>query len=172
MTVSTSPARAHTARRRIGRRPRASWLLRAVTAAALVIDAVVHLQDAHFYDVGGHWLSEGDLFRIEAVVALAAALLLLVWPTRASWVPAFVVAATAGGAALLFTYADIGPVAGLPNLYEPSWAPPGKTLSATAEGIGALLALTGLVLTHRRWFARTPDRHVQSVARASRLDRA
>jgi hypothetical protein len=37
-------------------------------------------------------------------------------------------------------------------MYEPSWGPPGKMLSAGAEGIGALLALTGLVraLARRR----------------------
>jgi hypothetical protein len=120
-------------------------VLRSATAAALVIDAVVHLQDAHFYDVGGHWLSEGGLFRLQAAAAIAAALLVLVWPRRVSWVPALVVTTSAVAAALLFTYVDVGPFAGLPNLYEPSWAPPGKALSAAAEGIGALLALAGVL---------------------------
>jgi hypothetical protein len=131
--------------------------VRAATSAALVIDAVVHLRDAHYYDSGGHWLSEGDLFRVEAVAALAAAVLVLVWPVRASWLPAFVVAASAAGAAVLFTYVDLGPLAGLPNLYEPSWDSPGKALSATAEGIGALLALTGLLFNRSRWLARATD---------------
>jgi hypothetical protein len=72
---------------------------------------------------------------------------------------AFVVAASAVGAALLFTYVDVGPLAGLPNLYEPSWAPPGKALSATAEAIGALLALAGLVFSRSGWFARAGDAH-------------
>ena len=36
------------------------------------------------------------------------------------------------------------PIAGLPNMYEPSWGPPGKVVSAIAEGAGALLALGGL----------------------------
>jgi len=37
-------------------------------------------------------------------------------------------------------------------MYEPSWGPPGKVFSAWAEGIGALLALIGLIraLAHRR----------------------
>jgi hypothetical protein len=155
MTVTTPPASAQAAPRPTEQRRYGWWVLRVATAAALVIDAVVHLQDAHFYDVSGHWLSEGGLFRIQAVAAFAAALLLLVWTRRASWVPAFVVAATAVGAALLFTYVDTGPLAGLPNLYEPSWAPPGKALSATAEGIGALLALAGLVFSRGGWFTRT-----------------
>jgi hypothetical protein len=154
MTVTTTAASMQTARRRTGRRHDGWWMLRSATAAALVIDAVVHLRDAHFYDVRGHWLSEGGLFRIQAVAALAAALLVLVWPRRASWVPALVIAATAVGAALLFTYVDVGPLAGLPNLYEPSWAPPGKELSATAEGVGALLALAGLLLSRGGWFTR------------------
>jgi len=34
---------------------------------------------------------------------------------------------------------------GLPDMYEPSWGPPGKVLSAWAEGAAALLALTGLI---------------------------
>jgi hypothetical protein len=154
MTVTSPPAGTQTARRQTGQRQYGWWALRAATAAALVIDAVVHLQDAHYYDVAGHWLSEGGLFRIEAVAALVAALLVLVWPVRASFVPAFVVAASAVGAALLFTYVDVGPLAGLPNLYEPSWGPPGKALSATAEGIGALLALAGVVFSRNGWFAR------------------
>ena len=51
-----------------------------------------------------------------------------------------------------YNYVDIGPIAGLPNMYEPSWGPPGKVLSAWAEGAAALLALTGLIraLVQRR----------------------
>ncbi len=47
---------------------------------------------------------------------------------------------------------DVGPLAGLPDMYEPSWGPPGKVVSACAEGAGALLALTGLIraLARRR----------------------
>lgn len=42
-----------------------------------------------------------------------------------------------------FTYINIGPIASLPNMHEPSWGPPGKLRSAYAEGIGCLLALVG-----------------------------
>ena len=48
------------------------------------------------------------------------------------------------GGRVAYTYIDIGPVAGLPNMYESSWGPPGKLLSAVAEGLGALLALAAL----------------------------
>ncbi len=120
------------------------YLLRGCAAAALIVNAVVHWRDAPFYDVAGKTLNQGQLFRIEAVVAVIVALAVLVWPHRAVWVVAFLVAASAVGAAVLYTYVDVGSLAFLPNMYEPSWGPPGKLLSAIAEGAGALFALAGL----------------------------
>jgi hypothetical protein len=121
------------------------YLLRAATAAALIIDAVVHLQDAHFYDANtGSLLSQGQLFRIQAGVAIATAVLLLIWSRWPAWALAFVVTISAFAAVMSYTYLNIGPLAGLPGMHEPSWGPPGKLMSAYAEGIGALLALTGL----------------------------
>jgi hypothetical protein len=75
------------------------------------------------------------------------------WP---AWLFAALVAGSAAAAVVAYTYIDIGPIAGLPNMYEPSWGPPGKLLSAVAEGLGALLALAGLgwALTMRRRAAR------------------
>lgn len=121
------------------------WLLRAGTAAALAIDGVVHLKDAYYYDANtGSLLSQGQLFRIQGVLALIVALAVLVLPRRPVWVLAFLVAASAFGAVVLYTYTDVGALAGLPNMYEPSWGPPGKLLSAIAEGAAALLAAGGL----------------------------
>jgi hypothetical protein len=125
----------------------AGYALRLATAAALVIDAVVHLRDAHFYDVsvGSFLLTQGQLFRIQAGVAIAAALLVLVWPRWPSWLFALLVAGSAAAAVVTYTYVNVGPVGSLlPNMYEPSWGPPGKVFSAYAEGAGALLALAGL----------------------------
>jgi hypothetical protein len=52
----------------------AGYVLRAATAAALVIDAVVHLQDAHFYDANtGSLLDQGQVFRTQAVAAIIVA---------------------------------------------------------------------------------------------------
>jgi hypothetical protein len=119
--------------------------LRAGTAAALIIDAVVHLRDAYFYDANvGALLSQGQLFRVQAVIALVMAVAVLIIPRRLVWVVAFLVAASAFAAVVLYTYVNVGPIAGLPNMYEPSWGPPGKVVSAIAEGAGALLALGGL----------------------------
>jgi hypothetical protein len=134
-----------------GRRARRSglavaYLLAAATAAALVVDAVVHLKDAAFYDANtGALLSQGQLFRIQAVVAIVAALAVLALPRKwPVWLFAALVAGSAAAAVVAYTYIDIGPIAGLPNMYEPSWGPPGKLLSAVVEGLGALLALAGL----------------------------
>ena len=70
-------------------------------------------------------------------------------PWRLIWVVAFAVTASASGAVLLYTYVDVGPVAGPPNMYEPSWGAPGKAVSAIAEGAGAVLALAGLLWATR-----------------------
>jgi hypothetical protein len=126
----------------------ASWTLRVGTAAALSIDAAVHLRNAASYDLVTATISEGALFRVQAGAAIASALLVLVWPRRASWVVAFLVAASALGAVLLYRYVDVGPLGPLPNMYENTWQVPGKLLSAWAEGAAVVLAGLGL-LTHR-----------------------
>ena len=151
------------------------YALRLGAATALVIDAIVHIQDAHFYDANaGALLTQGQLFRIQAVVAIAAAIAVLVWPRWLSWLFAALVSASAAAAVVANTYLDIGPVAGLPNMYEPSWGPPGKLLSAYAEAAGALLALAGLAYTlaRRRAAARGPRPHDAADARLSPSARA
>jgi hypothetical protein len=51
--------------------------LRSVIAAGLVIDTVVHLRIAGDYDRVGLQITEGMLFRVEAAVALFAAIFVL-----------------------------------------------------------------------------------------------
>ena len=150
----------------------AGYALRLATAAALVIDAVVHIQDAHFYDVsvGSFLLTQGQLFRIQAGVAIAAALLVLVWPRWPSWLFALLVAGSAAAAVVTYTYVNVGPVGGLlPNMYEPSWGPPGKALSGYAEGAGALLALAGLVYALARARRAARERAQADEAQDGRL---
>jgi hypothetical protein len=84
------------------------------------------------------------------VLAIVVAAAVLIWPRRLVWAIAFLVAASAVGAVVLYTYVNVGSFAGLPDMYEPSWGPPGKLLSAIAEGAGALLALAGLAWSVRR----------------------
>ena len=134
------------------------WLLTrflgVATAAALAIDAYVHASDAGFYDaVRTSVISQGTLFRLEAAVAALVALALVIRPSRIWFAAAFIVAASALGAVLLYTYVDVGTLGPIPNMYEPTWALPGKVASAWAEGAGLVLAAIGFLTTRR---VRTP----------------
>jgi hypothetical protein len=125
-----------------------SWALRVGTAAALWVDAAVHLRDAPAYDAVKATLTQGGLFRAEAVVAIAAGLLVLIWPRPMSWAVALLVGASALAAVLLYRYVDVGARGPLPDMYENTWQVPGKLLSAYAEGAAVVLAGLGL-LVHR-----------------------
>ncbi|HVY11445.1 MAG TPA: hypothetical protein VHB18_14995 [Mycobacteriales bacterium] len=123
--------------------------LRLLTAAGLVIDAIVHLDFAGRYDPIGGTLSQGDVFRIESSVALLLALLLLVAPWRRSiFLAAFLVAGSAFGGVVLYRYVNVGPIGPVPNMYEPIWFGQ-KTLSAYAEAVAAIAALAGLAPTFK-----------------------
>jgi hypothetical protein len=135
--------------RPVTRSPIVSWALRTGTAAALGIDAAVHLHNAPAYDAVKATFTQGGLFRAEAGVAIAVALLVLVWPRRATWAAALLVAGSALGAVLLYRYVDVGSLGPLPNMYENTWQVPGKLISAYAEGAAVLLAGVGL-LVHRK----------------------
>jgi hypothetical protein len=97
----------------------------------------------------GATVTQGQLFRAEAGLAVAAGLLVLVRPRRSSWVAALAVGASALAAVLLYRYVDLGSLGPLPDMYENTWQVPGKVLSASAEGAAVVLAGLGL-LTHRK----------------------
>ena len=146
-------------------RPRStiiSWTLRVGTAAALGIDAAVHWQNASAYDAVTATLSQGELFRAEAVLAVAVGLLVLLWPRPGSWVAALAVGASALAAVLLYRYVDLGALGPLPNMYENTWQVPGKLLSAYAEGAAIVLAGLGLVV-HRGVLPRGFRSHCAGV---------
>jgi len=125
-------------------------VLAVVTAVLLAVDAYVHLKYASQYDTfKTSTMSEGDLFRIQGVVAIVVAIALLIWPRVLTWVLAILVAGSAVGAVVLYTYVNVGKLGPIPNLYEGTWDVPGKVPSAVAEGIATLLAIVGLVLTLR-----------------------
>jgi hypothetical protein len=118
-----------------------------VTAALLAIDGYVHFDDAGLYDIGtGAAITQGALFRAEAGVAVVVAIALLVRPHWIVWVVAVAVAAGAAGAVFVYTSVDVGPLGPLPDMYEPTWALPGKRLSAGAETAATLTAIAGLVI--------------------------
>jgi len=126
-------------------------VLAVVTAALLGVDAFVHLHYAHSYDqFKSSTMSEGTLFRIQGVVAIVVGLAVLIWPSVLTWLLALLVAGSAVVAVTLYTYVDVGALGPLPDLYEHTWSPPGKVLSAIAELIAAILAIIGLTLALRR----------------------
>lgn len=126
-----------TSRRRLTRRDGA---LRAVTAAGLLVDAVIHLDLAGQYQAaapGG--IGQGNLFRIQAAAALLTAGFVLLRGTRAAYLGALVTAGAALAAVILYRYVDVPPLGPLPAMYEPLWFP-AKTATAVAEALATLTA--------------------------------
>lgn len=127
------------------------WGLRLLVAACLVTDAVVHLLLASSYgqaSAPGH-LSEGLLFRLESIAALAVTLLVLIRGSRATFAAAFIVAGSAFVAVVLFRYVNVPAFGPLPSMYEPVWFGK-KTVTAVAEGLGAALSAIGFLHAWRR----------------------
>jgi glucan phosphoethanolaminetransferase (alkaline phosphatase superfamily) len=125
-------------------------VLAVVTAILLAVDAYVHLKNASQYDsFKSSVMSEGTLFRIQGVVAIVVAVALVIWPRVIMWVVSLLVAGSAAVAVVLYTYVNVGALGPLPNLYENTWQPSGKVLSAVAEAAAAVLSIIGLVLAVR-----------------------
>jgi hypothetical protein len=134
------------------------------TAALLAIDAYVHFNDAGLYDIGvGAAITQGSLFRAQASIAVVVAIALLVRPHWIVWTVAVLVAASAATTVYLYTSVDVGRLGPLPDLYDPTWALPGKRASALAETVATGLSTAGLVAA--LWTRRTPavkdDEHEQ-----------
>ena len=131
-----------------GRHP---WL-RLVTATGLAVDAAVHWHLAAQFDpvvgTGALHVSQGQLFRLEALLAVVAAVLVLV--VRRWWAVllAFLVAFAGVAAVLLFRYVDLGAFGPVPDMYDPTWYPE-KNLSVVAEAVASVAAAV-LLLTLRR----------------------
>jgi len=134
-------------------------VVRILAAAAFAVDAYVHATNAGIYDPpGGGLVTEGNLFRGEALAAGLVALAVLLRPSRRVWLVAVAIAASALGAVLLYRYVNVGPIGPIPNLYEPTWQVPGKLLSAYAEGAALLLsALASLAPRGRGNRTRGPE---------------
>jgi hypothetical protein len=126
------------------RRSRVSLVLAVLTALGLLYDAKVHLQLADDYDAVGSAVTQGALFRVEAIVAIAVAVAVLVTDRWAVWVAAGLTGLAGVGAVLLYRYVDVGAIGPIPNMYEPVWFGE-KLRSAYAEGAVAALALLRLV---------------------------
>ncbi|MBA2695743.1 MAG: hypothetical protein ACR2FV_07035 [Ornithinimicrobium sp.] len=123
--------------------------VRLAVAAALTIDAVVHLRLASNYQLaapGG--IGGGNLFRVQAVAAILIGIYLLVRPSRLAYAVAALVLLSAFFAVLLYRYVEVPSIGPIPSMYEPIWYAE-KAVSAVAEGFGALLAIVGVALSGR-----------------------
>jgi len=127
------------------RRSRQSLVLAVLAAIGLVYDAKVHLHLAGGYDAVGSTITQGWLFRIEAVVAIGVAVAVLLSDHRLVWAAAGLTGLAGVGAVLLYRYVDVGAIGPIPNMYEPVWYAE-KTRSAVAEGAVAFLWLVREVL--------------------------
>lgn len=124
------------------------WVLILVTLVGLGIDAYVHLHIASSYRlVRTTELSQTDLFRVEAGLAVAAGVWLVVRPGRLSAAVAFLVAAGGVAAVTFYYYVDPGQLGPIPDMYEPVWYSD-KTKSFDGE---ALAAVTSLLLVALYW---------------------
>ncbi|MGH3538269.1 MAG: hypothetical protein ACRDQJ_08205 [Pseudonocardiaceae bacterium] len=132
----------------VRRRSAGEVIARVVVPAGFGYDAYAHLDLAANFDANRALLSQGMLFRAEAVAAVLAAVLMLVIRHRAATLFAVLIAGSALGAVLLYRYVDIGAIGPLPDMYEPTWYPE-KTLSAIAEA-AALLSAARLFTNDRR----------------------
>lgn len=128
------------------RRTATHVVLMAIVVVGLVFDAIVHFRYASAFSNKTSVISETTIFRIQATVALLAALGVLVRPRRYTAAFAFAVAASALVAVVLYRYVDVGKLGPLPNMYDPYWAPAGKWLSAIGEALAAVAA-AGLFAT-------------------------
>ncbi|MEV0667075.1 hypothetical protein ACIBI3_38260 [Actinomadura luteofluorescens] len=124
-------------------------ILRLIVAAGLAADAIVHWKfapDMAFVQGGS---IDGDLlFRVQAAVAGVVAVIVLTYATRWAYALAFLVAASAAGALVLYYYVDVGALGPLPDMHEPVWYLE-KTISLAGEGGAALAALVGVFAAGR-----------------------
>jgi hypothetical protein len=127
------------------------WLLRVITAAGLAVDAYLHWRLAPDFDslvgTGSPQISQGQLFRLEAVLALIAMVLVLATGHRLAAAFAFMIAAGGLAALLLYGYVEVGGIGPLPDMYDPVWST-GKVVSAVAEAVAALGALCLFLMPH------------------------
>lgn len=118
--------------------------LRVMTAAGLLVDAVIHLYLASSYqEAAPGGIGEGNLFRTQAVAALLLAVLVLARGSRMAYLASAIVAAAALGAVLIYRYVDLPALGPLPPMYEPLWFPT-KAATAVAEAVALTGALIGL----------------------------
>ena len=127
--------------------------LTGVVVAGLAIDAYIHLNLAGQYSGMTATLTQGALFRVEAAMAIVAAVVLLIKPGRLTAAFAALVAGGGVVALLLYYFVNVGPIGPLPNMYEPIWYSQ-KVVTLVAQTLATVAAL-GLAATYSRRTAKT-----------------
>lgn len=125
--------------------------LRALAAAGLLVSAYVHLRLAPRYDLLGGQITVGALFRVQAVLAVVAVLVLAVRRPMAWW-PAAVVAAASLVALVGTVYVQVPSFGPLPAVYEPVWFTD-KVVASVAAAV-SLGCAAGAGLLSRRGHGR------------------
>lgn len=143
-----------------GRGRTSSLLLafRILIAAGLITSAVIHFQLAAGYQQaapGG--IGQGNLFRIQAAVAILSGLYVLVRGSRPAYLVAAAVALSAFAAVIIYRYVDLPAFGPIPAMYEPVWFTE-KVVTAVVEGIAGALSVAGYLLLGRPARAGAPGR--------------
>lgn len=135
-----------------------SLVLRALTAAALVGVAVVHLSIAGNYtDIGKHPLALSDQFYAQAVSAFLIAAALLVRPHLLVWLASLGFAA-ASLAVLVYSRYKTIPIYGFPPGFMESWSVKGAKPAAYFEVAALVLSAVGAALAYRPFAANRQAR--------------
>lgn len=121
------------------------------TALALLVNAYVHFQLAGSFDaLVGTLVSQGTLFRIQGVVNILAAILILI--VHRWWAGLVAAAIAAGGLALLvvsvYVPLDLSAL-GFPVIYEPVWYQD-KVIAAVAQAVALVGGLLVAALSRHR----------------------
>lgn len=133
---------------------------RATVVAGLAAVAVVHWRLAPARDLIGEVFTQGDLFRLQAVIAAVLAAAVLARPS----LPVWGAAASLGGLSLLAvvatTYVAVPAAGPFPRMFEPVWYAD-KLVAAAAAGLVLASSCVGLVLAEAvpRRAARPPSAH-------------
>jgi hypothetical protein len=116
--------------------------LRLLAVAGLVVDVVVHLRLAEAFDAIGSSITLGQLFRVEAAAAAAAAVYLAVRDSRPAWLCAGLVAAAGLAALLVAAVVEVPPVGPFPPVAAPGWTTDSVAVTA------------GMAVTVLAWLVR------------------
>lgn len=132
-------------------------VLRGMTAAGLFVEAAIHLELAADYQLAAPaGIGQGNLFRIEAALALLAGLWVLIRGGRSAYAAAFLLAAGGLGAVLLYRYYQVPAIGPIPSMYEPLWFFK-KSVTAVAEAIAAVTAVIGFLRVRQSVPALAPN---------------